>query len=106
MAVFIVISNLTDKGAETIVDKPERIREVNEELAKIGAKVKQQYVVFGDIDFVNIVEVENVEAFFRALVELNSRGTVRTKSYLAIPVDDAIKALKASPSIGHPHEKK
>ncbi|MEM3972611.1 MAG: GYD family protein, partial [Saccharolobus sp.] len=42
----------------------------------------------------------------RALVELNSRGTVRTKSYLAIPVDDAIKALKASPSIGHPHEKK
>ncbi|MEM0362278.1 MAG: GYD domain-containing protein [Sulfolobaceae archaeon] len=106
MAVFIVISNLTDKGAETIVDKPERIREVNEELAKIGAKVKEQYVVFGDIDFVNIVEVENVEAFFRALVELNSRGTVRTKSYLAIPVDDAIKALKTSPSIGHPHEKK
>ena len=104
MAVFIVISNLTDKGAETIVDKPERIREVNEELAKIGAKVKEPYVVFGDIDFVNIVEVENVEAFFRALVELNSRGTVRTKSYLAIPVDDAIKALKAS--IGHPHEKK
>ena len=106
MAVFIAISNLTDKGAETIVDKPERIREVNEELAKIGAKVKEQYVVFGDIDFVNIVEVENVEAFFRALVELNSRGTVRTKSYLAIPVDDAIKALKTSPSIGHPHEKK
>ena len=99
MAVFIVISNLTDKGAETIVDKPERIREVNEELAKIGAKVKEQYVVFGDIDFVNIVEVENV----RALVELN---IVRTKSYLAIPVDDAIKALKTSPSIGHPHEKK
>ncbi|QGA53203.1 GYD domain-containing protein [Sulfolobus sp. E5-1-F] len=106
MAIFIVLSNLTDKGAETIADKPERIKEVNEELAKIGAKVKEQYVVFGDIDFINIVEVDNVETFLKALIELNSRGTVRTKTYLAIPVDEAIKAIKTTPPIGHPHEKK
>ena len=97
MAVFRVISNLTDKGAETIVDKLERI--MKNQLKQVR-KLKNNTQF---IDFV-IVEVENVEAFFRALVELNSRGTVRTKSYLAIPVDDAIKALKAS--IGHPHEKK
>ncbi len=104
MAVFIVLSSLTDKGAETIADKPERIKEVNEELAKIGAKVREQYVVFGDIDFINIVEVENVEAFLKALVELNSRGTVRTKTYLALTVEDAIKALKSTPAIGHPRK--
>jgi uncharacterized protein with GYD domain len=106
MTVFIVLSNLTDKGAETIADKPERIKEVNEELTKIGAKVREQYVVFGDIDFINIVEVDNIDAFLKALIELNSRGTVRTKTYLAIQVDEAINAIKAKPSIGHPHEKK
>jgi len=102
LVVFIVLSSLTDDGAKTIVGKPERIKEVNEELAKIGAKVKEQYVVFGDMDFVNIVEVDNVESFLKALVELNSRGTVRTRTYLAMPVDDAIKAMKTTPSIGHP----
>ncbi|BCU69607.1 GYD domain-containing protein [Stygiolobus caldivivus] len=106
MAIFVVLSSLTDKGAETIVDKPERIKEVNEELSKIGAKVKEQYLLFGDHDFVNIVEVDNVEAFLKALVELNSRGTVRTKTYLAMPVEDAINAIKTTPSVGHKHEKK
>ena len=47
MATFVVISNLTDKGASTIAEKPERIKSVNEELAKVGAKVKDQYAVFG-----------------------------------------------------------
>jgi Uncharacterized conserved protein len=56
----VVLSNLTDKGAETIVDKPERIKEVNEELSKIGAKVKEQYVLFSDYDFVK----ENINLVF------------------------------------------
>jgi len=96
MTTFVVLSNLTDKGAETIVDKPERIKEVNEELSKVGAKVKEQYVLFGDYDFVNIVEVDNIDAFLKALVELNSRGTVRTKTYLAMPVEQAIHAIKTT----------
>ncbi|AWR99804.1 GYD domain-containing protein [Metallosphaera hakonensis] len=106
MAIFIVISNLTDRGAETIAEKPERIKAVNEELAKVGAKIKEQYIVFGDMDFINIVEVEDAEKFLKAIIELNSRGTVRTRSYLALPVDKAINAIKSAPSIGHPQEKK
>lgn len=60
MTAFVVISNLTDKGAETIVDKPKRIKEVNEKLSKIGAKVKEQYVLFSDYDFVK----ENINFVF------------------------------------------
>ncbi|ADX86551.1 GYD domain-containing protein [Saccharolobus islandicus] len=94
------------KGSFAPFEPLVKIKEVNEELAKIGAKVKEQYVVFGDIDFINIVEVDNVETFLKALIELNSRGTVRTKTYLAISVDEAIRAIKTTPPIGHPHEKK
>jgi uncharacterized protein with GYD domain len=67
----------------------------------VGAKVKEQYVLFGDYDFVNIVEVDNIDAFFKALVELNSRGTVRTKTYLAMPVEQAIHGIKTTPSVGN-----
>jgi uncharacterized protein with GYD domain len=30
------------------------------------------------------------------LVNLNSRGTIRTTTYLIVPVDEAINALKSS----------
>ncbi|MEM0374194.1 MAG: GYD domain-containing protein [Sulfolobaceae archaeon] len=95
MVVFIVLSRLTDEGAETILKNPDRIREVNKEFESYGAKVLEQYVVFGDFDFVNIVEVQDPEKFLKALVELNSRGTIRTTSYLAIKVDRFIEIMKS-----------
>jgi len=94
MVLFIVLSRLTDEGAETILKNPERIIEVNKELENYGAKVLEQYVVFGDFDFVNIVEVQDPERFLKALVELNSRGTIRTTTYLAVKVDRFIEAMK------------
>ena len=36
---FVVISRLTDKGAETLLNKPERVKEVNKELEAYGVKV-------------------------------------------------------------------
>jgi uncharacterized protein with GYD domain len=93
---FVVISRLTDKGAETLLNRPERVKEVNKELEAYGVKVLEQYVVFGDFDFISIVEVEDVGKFLKALVNLNSRGTIRTTTYLIVPVDEALNALKSS----------
>jgi uncharacterized protein with GYD domain len=93
---FVVISRLTDEGAETLLNKPERVKEVNKELEAYGVKVLEQYVVFGDFDFISIVEVEDVGKFLKALVNLNSRGTIRTTTYLIVPVDEALNALKSS----------
>jgi len=92
---FVVISRLTDQGAETLKQKPERVKEVNKELENYGVKVLEQYVVFGDFDFLSIVEVEDVNKFLKALVDLNSRGSVRTTTYLAVPADQALNALKS-----------
>ncbi|MFB6490091.1 MAG: GYD domain-containing protein [Thermoproteus sp. AZ2] len=91
---FVVLSKLTDKGAETILERPERIKEVNAELEQVGARVLHQFVLFGDYDFVNVLEVKDIDKFFKKLVELNRRGTIHTTTYLAIPVDEAIDILK------------
>ncbi len=94
MALFIVLSKLTDEGSKTVKIKPERIREVNQELEEMGVKVIEQYVVLGEYDFVNIVEAPDIETVMKAMLELNSRGTIRTETLPAIKVDDFIEMLK------------
>jgi uncharacterized protein with GYD domain len=95
MPTFIVLSTLTDDGAETLVKNPERIKEVNGELERhFGVKVVAQYAVLGPYDFVNIVEAEDSLAVARAMLHLASRGSVKTTTLEAIPVADLIARLK------------
>lgn len=90
MSTYILLSELTDEGAATIKERPERIKEVNEEIEKLGAEVKEQFAVLGPYDFVNIVEAPDEETISRVSVELGSRGTVKIQTLTAIPIDDFI----------------
>lgn len=94
MAIYIILSKLTDEGAKTIKEKPHRITEVNQELERMGIKVIEQYIVFGEYDFVNIVEAEDNLKVMKAMVELASRGTIRTITMPAIKVEEFIEAMK------------
>ena len=93
MPTFIVLSTLTDDGAETLVKK--RIKEVNQELERdFGVRVVAQYAVLGPYDFVNVVEAEDAATVARAMLHLASRGSVKTMTLEAIPVADLIAQLK------------
>jgi uncharacterized protein with GYD domain len=94
MATFILLSTLTDEGAKTIKTNPERIREVNRELEKMGVRVTNQWAVLGPYDFVNVVEAADNTAIARVSAELASRGSVRMMTLAAIPIDDFIAGLK------------
>ncbi len=94
MAKYILLSKLTEDGRQTLKSKPERIKEVNEELEAYDVKVLKQYAVLGPYDFVNIVEAPDNEAIFKLSVELGSRGTIQITSMPAITIDDLIKSLK------------
>lgn len=96
MSTYILLSQLTDEGAETIKEKPERIKQVNEEIEALGANVKEQFAVLGEYDFVNIVEAPDDESIAEVSVELGSRGTVKIQTLTAIPVDDFIENIKES----------
>jgi uncharacterized protein with GYD domain len=94
MARYIITSTLTDEGAKTLKKNPGRIKEVNAELKETGIDVLDQYVVLGNFDFMTIVEAADENVIFKAVVEQLSRGSIRTATYRAIPVDDFIEALK------------
>ena len=94
LGIYIILSKLTDEGAKTLKTRPERVNEVNEELKKMGVRIIEQYAVLGEYDFVNIVEADDNITVMKAMVELASRGTIRTVTMPAIPVDELIRNLR------------
>ncbi len=93
MATFILLSTLTDEGAKTIKDHPERIKQVNQELEGMGVRVMNQWAVLGPYDFVNVVEAADNLTIGRASAELASRGSVRITTLPAISVDEIIASF-------------
>jgi uncharacterized protein with GYD domain len=94
MAIFILLSTLTDDGAQTLMHEPERILEVNAELESMGVRVLSQYAVLGLFDFVNVVEAPDNVTIARISAEMASRGSVRITTLPAIPIDEYVAGLK------------
>lgn len=96
MSKYIMLSTLTDEGRKTVKMRPERIKEVNSELEKMGVQVLAQYAVLGPYDFINILEAPDNETISRVAIELGARGTVQIVTLSAIPIDSFEKKLQTS----------
>ena len=94
MPTYILVSKLTPEGRRTILEKPERIKEVNKEIEAFGAKVLQQYSLLGPYDFINVLEAPNNYIINKVSIILGSRGTVEIMSMPAMQIDDFISILK------------
>lgn len=94
MGTYLMLSNLTDEGAETIKKNPARIKEVNKEVEAWGAKILAQYAVLGPFDFVTILEAPSSEVVARVSIELGSRGSVKIQTLPMIPIDTFIASMK------------
>jgi uncharacterized protein with GYD domain len=93
LPIFVMLTQLTAEGVQTVKNNPARIREVNKEIEQLGASVKAQWATLGQYDFVNVVEAPDEKTMARVSLELGSRGTARYESLSAIPIDDFIAAL-------------
>jgi len=94
MATYVMLSNLTDEGAKTLMQNPARLQEVNKEIEKLGAKVTAHYATLGTYDFVNIVEAPDNATIARVSATLGARGSVRLLTLPAIPVPEFLTSLK------------
>jgi len=94
MAIYLMLTTLTDDGRKTLKAKPERIKEVNKEVENMGVKILAQYALLGQYDFANILEAPSNEVITKVAIELGSRGTLQTMTLAAMTLDRFINALK------------
>jgi len=95
MPTFVMLSILGPDGSATLREKPARIREVNAEVESMGGRVVHQYALLGQWDFLNIIEAPDEVTMARIATELASRGTLKTRTLVAIEVDDLIEKLES-----------
>jgi uncharacterized protein with GYD domain len=96
MPRYIMLSTIGPDGAATLRENPERLKAVNAEVEAMGVKVLDQYALLGDYDFLNIVEAPDHETMARMAISLAARGTLKTRTMPAIPIDEFIDALKGT----------
>jgi len=88
-----MFSKLTNEGRATIKRHPDRIKEVNDEIEAMGAKIITQYATLGPYDFVNILEAPDNDTIIRVSFEIGSRGSVKLITYPAIPIFEFIEKM-------------
>ncbi|MFC2010668.1 GYD domain-containing protein [Chloroflexota bacterium] len=94
MAVYVMLTTLTDEGRKTLKANPQRIKEVNKEVEEMGGKILSQYAILGSYDFVNIIETVGNTTIAKIALELGARGTLQTTTMAAISIDDLIQSYK------------
>ena len=94
MALYVMLTTLTDEGRRTVKTSPERIKEVNKEVEAMGVKILSQYAVLGPYDFINILEAPDSQAVTRMAVQLGARGTLQTMTMAAMSLDEFITTMK------------
>jgi uncharacterized protein with GYD domain len=93
MPVYIMLTNLTPEGVQTLKNNPTRVQEVNKEVEQLGVKVKDQWATLGQYDFITVVEAPDDQTMAKVSVELGSRGTMSSQTLAAMPAGDLAKAL-------------
>jgi uncharacterized protein with GYD domain len=88
-----MLSTVGPNGAATLREHPERLRQVNGEVQAMGGRVIAQYALLGQWDFLNIIEAPDEIVMARIATMLSARGTLKTRTLVAIDVEEYLAAL-------------
>jgi uncharacterized protein with GYD domain len=95
MPKFIMLSTIGPEGAATLRENPERMKAVNAEVEALGVKVLEQFALLGPYDFLNVLDAPDELTMAKVALVLGARGTVKTLTMSAIPVDDYLEGLRS-----------
>jgi len=80
---------------QTLKSNPERLRQVNQDVEELGARILHQWATLGEFDFVNIVEAPDLETIAKVSVALGARGSTRIETLPALEIEDFLRALSS-----------
>jgi uncharacterized protein with GYD domain len=91
--LFILLTTLTRQGVQTLKSNPERLREVNQDIEELGAKVLHQWATLGEYDFVNVIDAPDLETVAKVSVTLGARGSTRIQTLPALEIEQFLATL-------------
>src|SRR5262249_26946465 len=94
MPTYILLSTLTQQGVQTLKSNPERLRQVNQDVEELGAKIVAQWATLGEFDFVNVVEAPDLATIAKVSVGLAARGSIRIETLPALPIEEFLATLE------------
>ncbi len=94
MPIFILLSNLTAQGVQTLKSNPDRLKAVNKDVEELGAKVLHQWATLGPYDFINVVEAPDAATIARVSVALGARGSAKLQTMTALSIQEFLGAVK------------
>jgi uncharacterized protein with GYD domain len=94
MGTYVMLTTLGPDGWATVRENPDRIRQVTQEVESMGLRVVAQYALMGQWDFLNIIEAPDEATLATAAITLAARGTMRTMTLQAVPVDQLVARLR------------
>jgi uncharacterized protein with GYD domain len=97
MSTFLMLSTVGPDGAATLSENPDRLKEVNAEVESMGVRVLAQWALLGQYDFCTVLDAPDEKTMARVALVLGARGTLKTLTLSAIPIDDYIEAVRRIP---------
>jgi uncharacterized protein with GYD domain len=91
--LFILLTTLTRQGVQTLKSNPERLRQVNQDVEELGAKVLHQWATLGEYDFVNVIDAPDLETVAKVSVTLGARGSTRIQTLPALEIEQFLATL-------------
>jgi len=88
-----MLSTLGPDGMATLRQSPQRLKEVNTEVEAMGARVVAQWALLGQYDFATVLEAPDDRTMTRIALALGARGTLKTKTMIAVPIDEFIETI-------------
>jgi len=94
MPIYILLSRLSQQGIQTLQSNPERLRQVNQDVAELGATVLHQWATLGEFDLVNVVEAPDIATIAKVSVALGSRGSTKIETLPALEIEEFLHTLE------------
>ncbi|HVA07810.1 MAG TPA: GYD domain-containing protein [Acidimicrobiales bacterium] len=98
MSTFLMLSTVGPDGAATLSENPDRLKAVNAEVEAMGVKVVAQWALLGPYDFCTVLDAPDERTMARVALILGSRGTLKTLTLAAIPIDEYIESVRSPAS--------
>jgi len=97
MSTYVTLLRWTQQGVTNIKESPARLDAFKQLVKSAGGELKAFYMVTGQYDMVAVIEAPNDAVSAGLLLQVASKGGVRTETLRAFTEDEYRKIVAALP---------